>query len=51
MFGLSTELITKGKLAATVKRFRVLTLQALALRQSEVNSTSYLNFTTRRLSE
>ena len=50
MFGLSTELIAKGKLA-TVKRFRVLTFQALALRQSEVNSTSYLNFTARRLSE
>ena len=48
---LSTKLITKAKLA-TVKRFECsVTFQALALRQSEVNSTSYLNFTAQRLSE
>ena len=34
MFGLSTELITKGKLA-TVKEMRVLMFRALALCQSE----------------
>ena len=35
MFGLSTELTTKDKLATVNKDIRVLTFRALALRQSE----------------
>ena len=40
MFGLSTELITKGKLATDPKEIRVLTFRALSLRQSESNIRS-----------
>ena len=35
MFGLSTESITKGKLANVTEEIRVLTFRALDLRQSE----------------